>query len=57
MATRIRRVITGHDDNGRAICVSDATATNHAWSNRGRETCRIAFVLVDAVAKSTEDES
>jgi len=22
--------------------------TNHAWVNRGRETCRIAFVLVDA---------
>lgn len=25
--------------------------TNHAWSNRGTETCQIAFVLVDAVAK------
>ncbi len=24
-------------------------ATNHAWVNRGTETCRIAFVLVDAV--------
>ena len=24
--------------------------TNHAWSNRGKETCLIAFVLVDAVA-------
>lgn len=23
-------------------------ATNHAWVNRGRETCRIAFVLIDA---------
>lgn len=23
--------------------------TNHAWSNRGTETCQIAFVLVDAV--------
>jgi len=22
--------------------------TNHAWVNRGREPCRIAFVLVDA---------
>ncbi len=22
--------------------------TNHAWVNRGRETCRIAFVLIDA---------
>ena len=22
--------------------------TNHAWVNRGKETCRIAFVLVDA---------
>ena len=22
--------------------------TNHAWVNRGRDTCRIAFVLVDA---------
>jgi len=26
--------------------------TNHAWSNRGRETCLIAFVLVDAVAQT-----
>jgi hypothetical protein len=23
-------------------------ATNHAWINRGREPCRIAFVLIDA---------
>lgn len=22
--------------------------TNHAWVNRGKETCRIAFVLIDA---------
>jgi mannose-6-phosphate isomerase-like protein (cupin superfamily) len=26
--------------------------TNHAWSNRGTETCRIAFVLVDGVASN-----
>lgn len=25
--------------------------TNHAWSNRGTETCVIAFILVDAVAR------
>lgn len=25
--------------------------TNHAWSNRGTESCIIVFVLVDAVAK------
>ena len=25
--------------------------TNHAWANRGKETCLIAFVLVDAVDK------
>jgi mannose-6-phosphate isomerase-like protein (cupin superfamily) len=25
--------------------------TNHAWSNQGTESCLIAFVLVDAVAK------
>ena len=31
--------------------------TNHAWSNRGSETCRIAFVLVDAVAKHEPDAS
>jgi uncharacterized cupin superfamily protein len=24
--------------------------TNHAWVNRGTEVCRIALVLVDAVA-------
>ena len=22
--------------------------TNHAWVNRGKEVCRIAFVLIDA---------
>lgn len=25
--------------------------TNHAWSNRGKETCVIAFILIDAVAR------
>lgn len=30
--------------------------TNHAWSNRGTETCQIAFVLVDGVAKHEETE-
>ena len=29
--------------------------TNHAWSNRGSETCIIAFVLVDAVTSRTAD--
>jgi hypothetical protein len=24
--------------------------TNHAWVNRGTTTCRVAFVLIDAVA-------
>jgi uncharacterized cupin superfamily protein len=24
-------------------------ATNHAWVNRGKEDCRIAFILIDAV--------
>jgi len=24
-------------------------ATNHAWVNRGKENCRIAFILIDAV--------
>jgi len=28
MTAKIRRVVTGHDENGRAICISDATATN-----------------------------
>ncbi len=27
--------------------------TNHAWVNRGSETCRIAFVLIDAQELST----
>ena len=22
--------------------------TNHAWVNRGKETCRIAFILIDS---------
>lgn len=30
--------------------------TNHAWSNRGTETCQIAFVLVDGVAKHGDAE-
>ncbi len=28
-------------------------ATNHAWINRGKEVCRIAFILVDAVEPLT----
>lgn len=47
MAKTIRRVVTGHDENGRAVCISD----NHAWANRGKETCLIAFALVDAIDK------
>ena len=31
--------------------------TNHAWSNQGTETCRIAFILVDAVAKIDGNET
>lgn len=31
--------------------------TNHAWSNRGAESCFIAFVLIDGVAKREEEES
>ncbi|MGI9203777.1 MAG: cupin domain-containing protein [Woeseiaceae bacterium] len=31
--------------------------TNHAWSNRGTEPCRIAFVLVDAVANTADSET
>ena len=31
--------------------------TNHAWSNRGKETCRIAFGLVDAVANNNGNDS
>ena len=29
--------------------------TNHAWSNRGSETCIIAFVLIDAVTSRTAE--
>ena len=28
MARSIRRVVTGHDDQGRAVCISDGIATN-----------------------------
>ena len=31
--------------------------TNHAWSNRSKETCQIAFVLVDAVEKISGNET
>lgn len=31
--------------------------TNHAWANRGKESCLIAFVLVDAVAKNDGEHS
>jgi len=42
------------DDNDVYLTAGDVVVqrgTNHAWANRGTETCRIAFVLVDAVAK------
>ena len=28
--------------------------TNRAWSNRGTESCFIAFVLIDGVAKARD---
>ncbi|HVV95404.1 MAG TPA: cupin domain-containing protein [Hyphomicrobiales bacterium] len=31
--------------------------TNHAWVNRGTETCRIVFVLIDAVAPPAHAQS
>ncbi len=31
--------------------------TNHAWANRGTEPCRIAFILVDAVAKLADGDA
>ena len=31
--------------------------TNHAWSNRGAETCEIAFILVDAIPENRQDAS
>lgn len=31
-------------------------ATNHAWVNRSRQTCRIAFVLIDAVETHSTNE-
>ena len=31
--------------------------TNHAWSNRSKGTCQIAFVLVDAVEKISGNET
>ncbi|MDE2790454.1 MAG: cupin domain-containing protein [Paracoccaceae bacterium] len=31
--------------------------TNHAWSNRGTETCVIAFVLIDAVTRRDAPDS
>ncbi len=35
----IRRLVTGHDSNGKSI---------HAWSNRSDKVCRVAFILIDA---------
>ena len=40
------------DDNEVQLSAGDVViqrGTNHAWSNQGDVTCRIAFVLVDAV--------
>ncbi|HKW36988.1 MAG TPA: cupin domain-containing protein [Burkholderiales bacterium] len=39
------------DDSEVHLAAGDAVVqrgTNHAWLNRGKEVCRIAFVLVDA---------
>jgi len=39
------------DDSEIQLKAGDALVqrgTNHAWVNRGRETCRIAFLLIDA---------
>jgi hypothetical protein len=40
------------DDSEVHCCAGDVMVqqgTNHAWVNRGTETCRIAFVLIDAI--------
>ena len=42
----IRRVVTGHDAQGRDVVVQNGT--NHAWANRGHTPCLMAFVLIDA---------
>ncbi len=42
------------DDNEVQLKAGDVVVqrgTNHAWSNQGTETCKIAFVLVDALPK------
>ena len=31
--------------------------TNHAWSNRGTESCFVAFVLIDGIAKAEDSSS
>lgn len=40
------------DDSETHLATGDVViqqATNHAWVNRGKEVCRMAFVLIDAV--------
>jgi len=53
MSLNIRRIVTGHDDQGRAKVLIDervgnASWTIHNWINNGFEPCVIAFVLIRA---------
>ena len=49
MSLSVRRVVTGHDRNGRAVVMMLVQrGTIHNWVNRGVAPCIIAFVLVAA---------
>jgi hypothetical protein len=58
MALQVRQVVTGHDEDGRAIVhlkagdVMVQRGTIHNWINRGPAPCVLAVILVDA--KSVE---
>jgi hypothetical protein len=66
MALQVRRVITGHDGNGRGIVKIDEVCkhlaragdvmvqrgTIHNWVNNGTAPCVLAVILIDA--KSVE---
>lgn len=49
---RITLILDAEEVDLKAGDVVIQRLTNHAWSNRGTESCRIAFVLVDAQPRS-----
>jgi uncharacterized cupin superfamily protein len=52
----IRRVVTGHDENGKAIVTIDDYATNHKWSSHGGNVSTLIWYADEMPIEIWSDE-